>query len=211
MIKNKNLFFFPDPKSNSRVPSASVDCRRLLKRYLDRDTDDEANCNIRIDINGIINSRLGNFGEDPITSPGPPDTVSSPRLDNSHSSNVANMNVKTLDTINLDQLQHQFQNGNSHCQPFPLQNNYDPENIDDLIRTLCTLKISQSGIALPQIVLTDCSTDATTAIQSTSINFNSTTGATDGSTHAKATQHRANNGCLSIPHEIYYRSESRPP
>lgn len=248
--------------------TTDADCRRLLKRYLDRDADNETICNIRIDINGIINNRLGNYqepqprdcdasellldtcpiddrinwcGDQQSASEQPPTNVSA--IHHMH----GNMNV-AVDAITNQHPEHQTiddsgdRRGNINQQPL---HSYDEHNqqeqqqqhIDNIIRTLCTIKLTSSENntlnTLPQILLTDCSSktiaiDSATAIASTtrptaqrlllnhiSANNNNRQATATALPIAAAAASVAHssiyNGCLAIPHETYYRSESRPP
>lgn len=244
------------------IRSNSVEYRRLLKRYLDRDADDENICNIRIDINGIINSQLSRPSEsfDACQSAEASATIW-PEYSN-RPCHASDMNA-SIDAINQN---NPFALHQQRARPeqYGRQSNAsavanETNHIDDIIQTLCALNFDSSEYqqrchqSLPQIVLTDCSTDSAAsaavansfaaagaayiannnsnnnpvaiAVKSTlgsdaaavdiaTIAGSSTSNIIGKSHHSSSSlplEHQKFYGCLTIPDEIYYRNESRPP
>lgn len=200
--------------------SNTADCQRLLKSYLNCETDDENNCNIRIDINGIINNRLSNQRES-FASDSPrsnePANRSAKRIPNA-AIHMRGNNMNEIETIN-----HEHHSLLS-ISPQPSeainvvsdneQQQQQQHHIDNLIGTLCTLELSAAGRAPPQIVLTDYSAVRAGANESATETLGLVTGISVDSAiikTAKSFDNQRINGCLTIPNEFHYRSESRPP
>lgn len=162
-----------------RSESDSLEYRQLLKTYFDREAENDNVCNIRIDINGIINRPSSESIGRPagVQSTDWPDDSSEPAAIVSQPHNDTTMNA-TIDAINPNHI-HQFAL-HSVAQTFDRQLQYshntsgaetapvysESSHIDNIIQSLCTLNIDaneyqqQQQRVLPQIVLTDCSSDS---------------------------------------------------